>query len=73
MANLFSVGDSVVCQKLGGQSGNKPLSPAFPGTVLEVKPGGNEYVVGMRRTNRAHTPMVVFRNGVVEEQYMTAA
>ena len=74
MANLFSVGDQVVCQKLGGQTGSKPLSPAFPGRVAEVKPGGTEYLVVMKNVNRAHTPLAAhFKGSIVKEEFITAA
>lgn len=35
----FAVGNTVIAQKLGGQTGNKAESPAFLGTVEEVLPG----------------------------------
>ena len=70
MANLFSVGDPVICQKTGGQSGNKKCSPAVPGKVLEVLSGGTEYRVHLKwgDATRRHFP-----NNIVKEQYMTGA
>ena len=73
MANLFSVGDNVLCQKTGGQTGNKKLSPEFPGKVIEVLSGGTKYRVMMKNVNRAHTPLAAhFKGGIVEEQYITS-
>ena len=68
MANLYNVGDSVVCQKKGGQTGTKPLTPSFEGKVVEVLPGGTEYRVSMTRPLERHFP-----GNIVKEADMTAA
>lgn len=74
MANMFNVGDSVVCQKKGGQSGTKALTPAFPGQVLEVLPGGEKYRVKLGFPGGlTHTAYAHFKNGIVEEASMTSA
>lgn len=89
MANLFNVDDQVICQKLGGQSGTKTVSPPFPGVVKEVLAGGTKYRVDMRgyaegtlkiraaplrnTAPQGLAPKVHFHNGIVDEAHMTAA
>jgi hypothetical protein len=78
MANLHNVGDNVVCQKLGGQSGTKVISPPFNGKVLEVLAGGTEYRVEMKTTGNVHSPAAHFGKSqaagrLVKEEFMTAA
>lgn len=73
MANLFKVGDSVVCQKKGGRSGTKNVSPPFPGTVAEVLTGGTRYRVEMKPVGVVHSYKTHFKGGIVDEQFMTLA
>jgi len=73
MANLFNVNDNVICQKKGGQSGNKPITPAFQGVVKEVLSGGTQYKVAMEFVGLAHTPYIHFKDGIVDEEFMTSA
>lgn len=73
MANLFNVNDRVVCQKRGGQSGNKPLTPAFAGTVKSVLPGGTSYVVAFDKPAvRQPDPSTYFVDSVALEEHMVA-
>lgn len=72
MANLYNVGDDVICQKLGGQTGSKPKSPPFPGKVEQVLPGGEEYVVRLKRISY-QTPNRHFPGGKVMEAEMQSA
>jgi hypothetical protein len=67
----FNVGDNVICQKKGGQSGNKAVSPPFPGVVREVL-GGGKYNVDLKPIART-APAAHFGSGVVSESEMTAA
>ncbi len=74
MANLYSVGQNVKCQKLGGQSGTKQLTPEMAGTVLEVLPGGMQYRVNLSFPGGLHhSPLAHFKGGIVDEGDMTAA
>jgi hypothetical protein len=74
MANLYNVGDNVVCQKKGGQTGTKAITPAFDGVVAEVLAGGEQYRVTMAFIpGRAHTHRAHFKGGIVNEVDMTAA
>ena len=68
MANLYNVGDNVNCQKFGGQTGTKAISPLFVGKVTEVLAGGMKYRVSM--TPR---PSIHFPGNIVDEGDMTAA
>lgn len=70
MANLFNVGNAVICQKKGGQTGSKTTSPEFRGVVREVLSGGTEYRVKMQYGDAA---LFHFKDGVVKEEYMTGA
>lgn len=72
MANVFNVNDEVVCQKKGGQTGNKPLTPAFQGTVVEVLAGGTEYRVKMKPSRLSGTSTMYFKDNIVAEEHMTA-
>jgi hypothetical protein len=68
----FNVGDSVVCQKMGGNSGTKPITPAFPGVVKEVL-GGGKYRVAMRVVVQASPAAYFGEAGIVDEADMTSA
>ncbi len=70
MANLYNVGDSVKCQKTGGQTGTKAITPEFLGEVMEVKPGGMQYKVRMKPERSAQ---VHFKGFIVDEGHMSAA
>ena len=45
MAFLYNVNDSVACQKTGGKTGTKPVTPRLTGKVAEVLTGGLKYRV----------------------------
>lgn len=77
MANLYNVGDSVLCQKLGGQSGTKAISPEYSGVVKEVLPGGEKYVVLLKKGPAPQAimqaPRAHFQGNVVKESEMQSA
>lgn len=64
----FNVGDPVICQKTGGQSG-KNISPPFTGVVRQVL-AGSKYDVKMTFGDAAR---VHFKDSIVDEAHMTAA
>lgn len=66
----FAVGDPVVAQKMGGQTGNKKISPQFQGVVAEVL-GGGAYRVDFHGHKR-QKPQAFFRGCVVLEAELTA-
>lgn len=74
MANLFKVGDVVICQKLGGHDGTKKISPEFHGVVTAVLSGGTKYNVMMKSAALGHTFKVHFgENPIVDEHFMKLA
>lgn len=68
----FNVGDNVVCQKKGGQSGIKPITPAFSGVVREVL-GGGKYRVDLKPAFTASPNGYFGEAGIVDEADMTSA
>jgi len=70
----FLVNDNIIAQKLGGQSGTKPVSPPFSGKVTEVL-GGGKYKIHHVVTQKVgfQNMEVFFPHNEVDETELTAA
>ena len=69
----FLVGESVVAQLKGGQSGTKAISPPFDAVVLEVLPNSQYLLDFVPARQHGQNPLVIFHNCIANESDLTAA